>query len=158
MEWPWLLVWPPTQLIPSVVAWWWHLARQWNTRVPLIAPSRFWRMKASCPWWRVLELISSVVWLELVSWLVLTVCRLRALHDSWGSNVKFTDCKVRMASQLDLLHRIYYHYFLYKQYIIKQLLDSVYVISGIIKVSVSAINLSVRLRSDLGWLHLPRHW
>ena len=33
-----------------------------------------------------------------------------------------------------------------KQCIIKQLLDSVFVISGIIKVSVSAISLSLRLR------------
>ena len=43
------------------------------------------------------------------------------------SNVKFADSEVRMAS------------------IIKQLLDSVFVISGIIKVSVSVINLSLRL-------------
>ena len=44
------------------------------------------------------------------------------------SNVKFADSEVRMAS------------------IIKQLLDSVFVISGIIKVSVSVISLSLQLR------------
>ena len=52
-------------------------------------------------------------------------------------NVKFVDSEVRMASIVKKIRMAC---------IIKQLLDSVFVISGIIKVSVSVISLSLRLR------------
>ena len=47
------------------------------------------------------------------------------------SNVKLADSEVRMASKIKKLRLAF---------IIKQLLDSVFVISGIIKVSVSVIS------------------
>ena len=53
------------------------------------------------------------------------------------SNVKFADSEVRMASIIKKIRMAC---------IIKQSLDSVFVISGIIKVSVSVISLSLRLR------------
>ena len=53
------------------------------------------------------------------------------------STVKFADSEVRMASMIKKIRMAC---------IIKQLLDSVFVISGIIKVSVSVISLSLRLR------------
>ena len=88
------------------------------------------------------------------------------------SNVKFTDSEVRMASRfassteqeiekLKVTKELFYEYlkekniqephdrkglFSSKQCIIKQLLDSVFVISRIIKVSVSVISLRLRLR------------
>ena len=52
------------------------------------------------------------------------------------SNVKFTDSNVKLIAAIIRLSSFYS-----KQCIIKQLLNSVFVISGIIKVSVSDISL-----------------
>ena len=58
------------------------------------------------------------------------------------SNVKFTDSNVKLIAAIMCLSL-----FSSKQCIIKQLLlDLVFVISGIIKVSVSVISLSLRLQ------------
>ena len=57
------------------------------------------------------------------------------------SNVKFTDSNVKLIAAI-----MRFSLFSSKQCIIKQLLDSVFVISGIIKVSVSVISISLRFR------------
>ena len=54
------------------------------------------------------------------------------------SNVKFTDSNVKLIAAIMRLSL-----FSSKQCIIKQLLDSVFVISGIIKVLVSVVSVSV---------------
>ena len=57
------------------------------------------------------------------------------------SNVKFTDSNVKLIDAI-----MHMSLFSSKQCIIKQFLDSVFVISGIINVSVSVISLRLRLR------------
>ena len=66
------------------------------------------------------------------------------------SNVKFTDSNVKLSAAIMCLLL-----FSSKQCIIKQLLDSVFVISGIMKVSVSVIiSLSLWLLADNTYLDL----
>ena len=71
-------------------------------------------------------------------------------------NIQEPHDKKELAQALKSFHveaRMRLSLFSIKQCIIKQLLDSVFVISGIIKVSVSVISLSLRLRliSDLDY-------